>query len=107
MNPLAFVGSIFKLIRLARRMKQEGIDPRNSSIQKLVAGGESFAEESRAYVEELWDVPVYNIYGSTEGTMCGECSKKVCLHVPEDLVHLDLYDPALENFVDEGECGLE
>lgn len=104
-EPTGIVGSIFKLIRLARRMKQEGIDPRNSSIQKLVAGGESFAEESRAYVEELWDVPVYNIYGSTEGTMCGECSKKVGLHVPEDLVHLDLYDPALENFVDEGECG--
>lgn len=104
-EPTSIVGSIFKLIRLARRMKQEGIDPLNSSIQKLVAGGESFAEESRAYVEELWDVPVYNIYGSTEGTMCGECYKKVGLHVPEDLVHLDLYNPDLENFVDEGECG--
>jgi len=104
-EPTSIVGSIFKLIRLARRMKQEGIDPQTSSIQKLVAGGESFAEESRAYVEELWDVPVYNIYGSTEGTMCGECYKKVGLHVPEDLVHLDLYDPDIENFVDEGECG--
>jgi coenzyme F390 synthetase len=99
------VGSIFKLIRLAGRMKEEGLDPQNSSIQKLIAGGESFAEESRAYVEELWDVPVYNIYGSTEGTMCGECSQKAGLHVPEDLVHLDLYDPLLENFVDDGECG--
>jgi len=99
------VGSIFKFIHLAGRMKEEGLDPQNSSIQKLIAGGESFAEESRAYVEELWDVPVYNIYGSTEGTMCGECYKKVGLHVPEDLVHLDLYDPQLKNFVDEGECG--
>jgi coenzyme F390 synthetase len=99
------VGSIFKLIRLAGRMREEGMDPQNSSIQKLIAGGESFAEESRAYLEELWDVPVYNIYGSTEGTMCGECSQKAGLHVPEDLVHLDLYDPLLENFVDEGECG--
>lgn len=104
-EPTGIVGSIFKLIRLAGRMKEEGIDPQNSSIQKLIAGGESFAEESRAYVEELWDVPVYNIYGSTEGTMCGECTKKAGLHVPEDLVHLDLYDPHLENFVDDGECG--
>ncbi|MCE5213800.1 MAG: coenzyme F390 synthetase [Methanobacterium sp.] len=99
------VGSIFKLIRLASRMREEGLDPQNSSIQKLIAGGESFAEESRAYVEELWDVPVYNIYGSTEGTMCGECIQKAGLHVPEDMVHLDLYDPQLENFVDDGECG--
>lgn len=104
-EPTGIVGSIFKLIRLASRMKEEGIDPQNSSIQKLVAGGESFAEESRAYVEELWNVPVYNIYGSTEGTMCGECIQKAGLHVPEDLVHLDLYDPQLENFVDDGECG--
>ncbi len=104
-EPTGIVGSIFKFIRLAGRMREEGINPQNSSLQKLVAGGESFAEESRAYVEELYDIPVYNIYGSTEGTMCGECSKKAGLHVPEDLVHLDLYDPQLENFVDEGECG--
>lgn len=104
-QPAAIVGSIFKFIRLARRMKKEGSDPQKSSINKLIAGGESFAEESRAYVEELWDVPVYNTYGSTEGTMCGECYEKVGLHVPEDLVHLDLYDPHLEDFVKEGECG--
>lgn len=104
-KPTGIVGSIFKLIRLANRMKAEGLNPQESSIQKLVAGGESFAEESRAYLEKLWDVPVYNIYGSTEGTMCGECHEKAGLHVPEDLVHLDLYDPQLENFVNECECG--
>lgn len=104
-QPTGIVGSVFKLIRLARRMKKEGLDPQESSINRLIAGGESFAEESRAYVEKLWDVPVYNTYGSTEGTMCGECHEKVGLHVPEDLVHLDVYHPQLENFVEEGECG--
>jgi coenzyme F390 synthetase len=104
-EPTGIVGSIFKLLRLARRMEAEGISPHESSIKRLVAGGESFAEESREYLEEVWGVPVYNTYGSTEGTMCGECVKKVGLHVPEDLVHLDVYDPQLENFVDEGECG--
>lgn len=104
-QPTSIVGSVFKLIRLARRMEAEGITPQESSIQKLIAGGESFADESRVYLEELWDVPVYNTYGSTEGTMCGECHQKMGLHVPEDLVHLDLYDPRMENFVKEGECG--
>ena len=104
-EPTGIVGSIFKLLRLARRMESEGIDPKESSIKRLIAGGESFSEESRIYLEEVWDVPVYNTYGSTEGTMCGECIKKAGLHVPEDLVHLDLYDPLLENFVKEGECG--
>jgi len=104
-KPTGIVASIFKLIRLARRMNAEGLDPKESSIKRLIAGGESFAEESRAYVEELWGVDVYNTYGSTEGTMCGECHQKVGLHVPEDLVHLDVYDPQLKDFVEDGECG--
>ena len=104
-GPTGIVGSVFKLLRLARRMESEGMKPQESSIKRLIAGGESFSEESRTYLEEVWDVPVYNTYGSTEGTMCGECIKKAGLHVPEDLVHLDLYDPQLENFVKEGECG--
>ncbi|MGZ4857350.1 MAG: coenzyme F390 synthetase [Methanobacteriaceae archaeon] len=104
-HPTGIVGNIFKLLRLARRMEKEGLDPQESSIKRLVAGGESFAEESRVYLEEVWGVPVYNTYGSTEGTMCGECHKKVGLHVPEDLVHLDVYNPQLEDFVEEGECG--
>jgi coenzyme F390 synthetase len=104
-EPTGIVGSVFKLLRLARRMESEGMNPKESSIKRLIAGGESFSEESRAYLEEVWDVPVYNTYGSTEGTMCGECIKKAGLHVPEDLVHLDLYNPQLENFVKEGECG--
>ncbi|BDZ67412.1 coenzyme F390 synthetase [Methanobacterium ferruginis] len=104
-QPTGIVGSIFKLIRLARRMEKEGINPQESSIKRLITGGESFTEESRAYVEKLWGVPVYNTYGSTEGTMCGECHEKVGLHVPEDLVHLDVYDPQMEDFVAEGDCG--
>jgi len=104
-EPTGIVASVFKLIRLARRMKKEGLNPEESSIKRLIAGGESFAQESRAYVEELWDVDVYNTYGSTEGTMCGECHKKVGLHVPEDLVHLDVYDPQLKDFVGDDECG--
>lgn len=104
-EPTGIVASIFKLLRLARRMKAEGQEPQESSIKRLIAGGESFSPESRDYVEEIWGVDIYNTYGSTEGTMCGECSKKVGLHVPEDMVHLDVYDPRLQDFVDDGECG--
>ena len=64
-RPTAIVGSVFKLLRLARRLAMEGIRPSETSINKLVAGGESFAEESRAYLSGLWECPVYNTYGST------------------------------------------
>ncbi len=104
-EPTGIVGSVFKLIHLARRMQDEGLIPAESSVKRLVVGGESFAEESRAYVAELWERDVFNTYGSTEGTMCGECMVRDGLHVPEDLVHLDVYDPALESFVPDGECG--
>jgi len=104
-RPTGIVGSVFKLLRLARRMEAEGLDPKTSSIKRLVAGGESFADESRAFLEEVWGVPAYNTYGSTEGTMSGECYEKIGLHVPEDLVHLDLYNPTLDNFASQGDCG--
>jgi coenzyme F390 synthetase len=104
-KPTGIVGSVFKLIGLARQMREEKIPPEESSIQRLVVGGESFADESRAYLSELWGCDVYNTYGSTEGTMCGECTDASGLHVPEDLVHLDIYDPLLKNFVPDGECG--
>jgi len=104
-QPTAIVGSIFKLLGLARKMAAEQMPPQESSIKRLVVGGESFAEESRVYLAELWDRDVYNSYGSTEGTMCGECTELAGLHVPEDFVHLDIYDPKLKDFVEDGECG--
>jgi phenylacetate-coenzyme A ligase PaaK-like adenylate-forming protein len=41
----------------------------------------------------------------SQGAMCGECSQIDGLHVPEDLVHLDVYNPSLQDFVKDGECG--
>jgi coenzyme F390 synthetase len=104
-KPTAIVGSVFKLIRLGRRLTAGGLKPSQTSVNKLIAGGESFAAESRTYLSEQWECPVYNTYGSTEGTMCGECTQLSGLHVPEDLVHLDVYDPHLKSFVRDGECG--
>jgi coenzyme F390 synthetase len=104
-KPTAIVGSVFKLIGLARQMREENIPPEDSGIRRLVVGGESFADESRAYLSELWGCDVYNTYGSTEGTMCGECTDRSGLHVAEDLVHLDIYDPRMKDFVHDGECG--
>ena len=104
-RPTSIVGSVFKLLRLARLLKAEGINPPDTSISKLVAGEESFASESRAYLSDLGGCPVYNTYGSTEGTMCGKCTQLSGLHVAEDLVHLDMYDPHMQSFVPDGECG--
>jgi coenzyme F390 synthetase len=104
-KPTGLVGSVFKLLRLARRMIADNSKPPESSVERLVIGGESFADESRAYLAELWGCDVYNTYGSTEGTMCGECTNLNGLHVSEDLVHLDVYDPKLADFVPDGECG--
>jgi len=86
-------------------MEMEGHPPQDAGVTRLVVGGESFAPESRRYLEEVWGCPVYNTYGSTEGTRCGECTRQAGLHVPEDLVHFDLYDPGMERFVQDGETG--
>ncbi|MBN2733461.1 MAG: coenzyme F390 synthetase [Methanomicrobiaceae archaeon] len=104
-RPTAIVGSVFKLLRLAQRLEEDGINPKDSGIEKLIVGGESFAKESRDYLDEVWGVDVCNTYGSTEGTMCGECKERNGLHVAEDLIHMDLYDASMQNFVKEGDEG--
>ena len=104
-HPTAIIGSVFKLLHLARRLGKEGINIQDLGLERLVVGGEGFAEEAREYVRELWGCGIFNTYGSTEGSMCGECHQLTGLHVPEDLVHLDIYDPAMAEFVKEGECG--
>lgn len=104
-QPTGIVGSVFKFIRLARRMQAEGLDPADSSLRRLVIGGESFAVESRNYVRDLFQCEVYNTYGSTEGTMCGECPAGAGLHVPEDIVHMDIYDPVQGRYLPEGTAG--
>ncbi len=104
-KPTGLVGSVFKFLKLARELSKEKIVPSELGVRRLVVGGESFAEESRSYLAEVWGCDVFNTYGSTEGTMCGECNQKNGLHVPEDLVHLDVYNPSLNDFVKDGECG--
>ena len=104
-RPTAIIGSVFKLLHLAQRLRKEGINIRDLGLEKLVVGGEGFAEEARSYVSELWGCGIFNTYGSTEGSMCGECHQQAGLHVPEDLVHLDIYDPAMAAFVREGARG--
>jgi len=104
-KPTGLVGSVFKFLKLARELSKEKIVPSELGVRRLVVGGESFAEESRSYLAEVWGCDVFNTYGSTEGTMCGECNQKNGLHVPEDLVHLDVYNPSLNDFVKDRECG--
>ncbi|HWQ67170.1 MAG TPA: coenzyme F390 synthetase [Methanospirillum sp.] len=104
-RPTGIVGSVFKFIRLARRMRAEGMSPEDSTLQRLVIGGESFADESRRYVQDLFDCEVYNTYGSTEGTMCGECNVVAGLHVPEDIAHMDIYDYERHQYVKDGDPG--
>ncbi|MDD1645151.1 MAG: coenzyme F390 synthetase [Methanomicrobiales archaeon] len=104
-RPTGIVGSVFKLIHLARQMEAEGVKPEETGVRALVVGGEAFADESRAYLADLWGCDVFNTYGSTEGTMCGECTARQGLHVPEDLVHMDIYDTQMKQFVRDGECG--
>lgn len=104
-RPTTIVGSVFKLLRLVRRLRAEEVKPGDIAIDKLVAGGESFADESRKYLADPWGCPVYNTCGSTEGTMCGECTELSGLHMPEDFVHLDIYDLQMQGFVQEGDCG--
>lgn len=53
-------------------------------LRALVAAGELLGDARRAHLQQLWGVPVYNLYGSTEtGNIAAMCEYGV-MHVAEN-----------------------
>jgi hypothetical protein len=45
-HPTGIVGSVFKLLHLAKQMKGDSLPPERSGVRTLIVGGESFADHT-------------------------------------------------------------
>jgi phenylacetate-CoA ligase len=103
-------------LHLAGVMRQLGIDPAESSIARLVCGGEpaSGISSTRRRLEQTWKATLHDVYGCTEAVpggwafTCAEgvSSDPVSTHVQEDLQIWETVDPKTFEPVAEGSCGL-
>src|SRR4029079_1799665 len=92
------------LRHLAIVAKEEmGIDPHSLGIRTL---GSHLGQEDRQRIEELWNAPCHDAYGTHEsGMMAAECGARAGMHIQEDAVILEIADPETGAMLPEGEKG--
>ena len=64
-------------------------------VKLMLVGGENMSEQSRRYVEEVWNTNLYLTYGQTEsfGTAGSECSRKNGYHLQELKFWFEIPEP--------------
>ena len=95
-------------VRLAEVFKEEGIDPRDTSLRTLFIGAEPHTEEQRRRIERLLGVKAYNSFGMTEMNGPGvafECKQQNGMHLWEDNYIVEIVDPDTLEPVPDGEYG--
>jgi phenylacetate-CoA ligase len=102
-RPTLLVATPSYALHLAAVMREGGRDPAQSSIAKVICGGEpaSGIASTRRRIERAWDAEFHDVYGCTEAVPAGwafTCreglgAEPVATHVQEDLYIWELVDP--------------
>ena len=98
-SPTVIIGVPSFLVKLAEYMLKHGIDPRWSSVRKLICIGEPVRDREMAplpvgsALRELWDAAVYSTYASSETvtTFC-ECEQENGGHLHPELAVIEIVD---------------
>jgi len=95
-------------IRLAEVMREEGLNPADTSLRILAIGAEPHTDEQRKKIEKILGVKAYNSFGMTEMNGPGvafECKEQNGMHIWEDCYLIEIIDPKTEEPVPDGEIG--
>ena len=100
----AILGSAAYIRHTAAVARDElGIDPRSLGIKMIGVG---LGMEDRTILEELWDAPVFDGYGTHEsGAMAAECQHRDGMHINEDCFIMEVADPETGSLVPDGVKG--
>lgn len=96
---------LIHMITVARDM---GIDfRRDTKLKKAILGAEPWTEGMRRHIEDATGVKAYDVYGTSElaGPMFTECEFKNGIHVPADIMYVEIIDPDTEEALPEGQEG--
>lgn len=97
------------MLNIAEKMKEVGIDPRQSSLEYGIFGAEAWSEELRAKIEQTFNLKAVDIYGLSEiigpgvSVECHEAQNG--LHVQEDHFLVEVINPETLERVADGEEG--
>lgn len=98
-RPSVIVGVPTMLLAIAERLIQEGFDPAEAEVRRLVCIGEPLRNQDFSLaplgrrLEEIWHARLFSTYASTElATTFSECEAGLGGHVHADLVHVEIVD---------------
>ncbi|MCG7335973.1 AMP-binding protein [Sporosarcina sp. ACRSM] len=108
-KPRGISGTPSYIMTIAEKMKEMGIDPRETSIEYGIFGAEPWSEEMRKKLEKTFNLKAIDIYGLSEIMGPGvsiECHEaQDGLHIQEDHFYVEVIDPKTLEPVAEGEEG--
>lgn len=96
------------LIHLGEVAEQMGVDfRRDTKLRKAVLGAEPWSEAMRDKIQNGMGIDAYDIYGTSEmaGPMFTECSEKNGIHIPGDIMYVEIVDPDTGEPVEKGDKG--
>lgn len=97
------------VLHLAEKAREEGIEPSELSIRKVIVAGEpgGSVPSTKRRIEEAWGADCYDYYGIADiwAPCATECEEKAGLHLLEDYVLPEVIDPETGEGVAEGEKG--
>jgi phenylacetate-CoA ligase len=92
---------------LGAAMRDQGLDPAASSIQRVICGGEAQPPATRERIEATWGAELHEMYGCTEAApSCGGYTCRLATHVMEDTHAIETVDPETLEPVADGEQGV-
>ena len=108
-KPRGISGTPSYIMTIAEKMKEMGIDPRETSIEYGIFGAEPWSEGMREKLEKTFNLKAIDIYGLSEIIGPGvsvECSEaQDGLHIQEDHFYVEVIDPKTLEPVEEGQEG--
>ena len=108
-RPRGICGTPSFILSLAETMMESGKNPRDTSLKYGIFGAESWGEEMRKTLEEIWGIDAIDIYGLSEVIGPGvsiECREaKDGLHIAEDHFLPEVIDPETGAPLPDGEFG--
>jgi phenylacetate-CoA ligase len=97
------------MLAILDEFRQQGVDPRASSLKIGIFGAEPWTNAMRAEIEDTFDMHAVDIYGLSEVMgpgVANECVEtKDGLHIWEDHFYPEVIDPASGAVLPEGEVG--
>ncbi len=97
------------MLAILDEFRNQGLDPRESSLKVGIFGAEPWTNAMRAEIEEAFDMHAVDLYGLSEiigpGVACECVETKDGLHIFEDHFYPEIIDPESGEVLPDGETG--